>query len=301
MTLLKRITGIGAASFLALGLAACSNGTTSAEQNDEDQTIGDAVGYEIVGVDPGSGHMEATEQVLTEYDLSDWDLTSGNGAAMTAALKRAYDKKEPIIVTGWNPHWKFTTFDLKFLEDPKLIYGDEEQIYTYARLGLKEDMPEAYTILERFHWEADDMREIMIEIEGGVAPEDAALHWVEGNTDKISEWTDGVSSVDGDKITLVLAPWDSEIASHNMLKLVLEDKGYDVTLSIVEPGPLFSALASGGADASAAFWLPYTHETYLNKYEGQFEEIGLNMTGVRQGLVVPAYMEDVNSIEDLNN
>lgn len=299
MTLLKKFTGLGAAAFLALGLAAC--GSTSAEQENEKQTVGDSVGYEIVGIDPGSGHMQATEKVMTEYDLSDWEVTSSNGAAMTAALKRAYDKKEPIIVTGWNPHWKFLTYDLKFLDDPKQIYGDEEQIHTYARLGLKEDMPQAYTILDRFHWEAEDMGEIMIEIEDGVEPEEAARNWVEANPEKIAEWTDGVDAVDGDDITLVFAPWDSELASHNMIKLVLEDMGYTVTLSTVEPGPLFSSLASGGADASVAPWLPYTHKVYVEKYEGQFDDLGPNMTGVRQGLVVPAYMEDVNSIEDLKS
>ena len=299
MTLLKKFTGLGAAAFLAVGLAAC--GSTSAEQEKGDQTVGDSVGYEIVGIDPGSGHMQATERVMTEYDLSDWKVTSSNGAAMTAALKRAYDNKEPIIVTGWNPHWKFLTYDLKFLDDPKQIYGDEEQIHTYARLGLKEDMPEAYTILDRFHWEAEDMGEIMIEIEDGVEPEEAARNWVEANPEKIAEWTDGVDSVDGDEITLVFAPWDSELASHNMMKLVLEDMGYTVTLSSVEPGPLFSSLASGGADASVAPWLPYTHKVYVEKYEGQFDDLGPNMTGVRQGLVVPAYMEDVNSIEDLKS
>lgn len=301
MSLFKKITGIGASALLALGLAACGNDTEGSEETGENQTVGDLVDYEIVGIDPGSGHMQATEKVLTEYELDDWELISGNGASMTAALKRAYDKEEPIIVTGWDPHWKFLTFDLKFLDDPKLVYGGEEQIHTYARLGLEEDLPEAYEILKRFEWEAEDMGEIMIEIEDGVDPAEAARNWVEANSDKIEQWTDGVEPVDGDKITLAFAPWDSELASHNMIKLVLEDMGYDVTLSSVEPGPLFSALASGGADASVAPWLPYTHKVYVDEYEGQFEDLGPNMTGVKQGLVVPTYMEDVNSIEDLNN
>ncbi len=301
MTLFKKLTGLGTAALLTLGLAACSDDSTNAnpEQDGSAKTVGDLVDYEIIGIDPGSGHMQATEEVMVEYGLDDWKLTSGNGAAMTAALKRAYDKEEPIIVTGWNPHWKFLTYDLKFLDDPKSLYGDAEQIHTYGRVGLKDDLPEAYTILERFHWEPEDMGEIMIEIEDGVDPVEAAQNWVDDNQEKVAEWTDGVDTVDGDEITLVYAPWDSEIASHNMIKIVLEDMGYNVTLTSVEPGPLFSALADGGADASVAPWLPNTHKIYVDQYEGQLEDLGVNMTGVRQGLVVPAYMEDVNSIEDL--
>ena len=36
---------------------------------------------------------------------------------MTQALSDAIANEEPIIVTGWNPHWKFAAFDLKYLED----------------------------------------------------------------------------------------------------------------------------------------------------------------------------------------
>lgn len=299
MKMRKKLFGIGAAACLAVGLAACGSGSAQ----DGDQTVGESVDYKIIGLDPGSGHMEASEEVMVEYGLEedDWELIYGNGAAMTAALKRAYDREEPIVVAGWNPHWKFLTYDLKFLDDPKLLYGDEEQIHTYARLGLKEDKPEAYEILSRFNWTADDMGDIMMDIEAGVDPKEAAQKWVDANEEKVAEWTDGVDSVDGEAFTFVLAPWDSEIASHHMLQVVFEQQGYDVTISTVEPGPLFASLASGGSDASVAVWLPYTHKTYIEKYEGEFEDLGHNMEGVRQGLVVPAYMEDVNSIEDLRN
>ena len=48
-----------------------------------------------------------------------WQLVEGSSAAMVAELKKAYNNKEPIIVTGWSPHWMFSSFDLKYLDDPK--------------------------------------------------------------------------------------------------------------------------------------------------------------------------------------
>lgn len=306
MNLKKKVFGLGAAALLALGLAACGDDDVEEDTGSDDtstpdvteEAVGESVDYKITGIDPGAGIMEAADRAITDYELDEWTLTTGSGSAMTAALKKAYDNEEPIIVTGWTPHWKFAEFDLKYLEDPEGSFGGEEQIRTIGRTGLADDLPEAHEILSNFNWTADDMGEVMIAIQDGEKEEVAAQNWIDANEDKVAEWTDGVEKVDGDKIKLAYVAWDSEIASHNVMKLVLEDMGYDVTLTQVEAGPLWTAVANGSADASLAAWLPVTHETYADKFEGDFEELGINMEGVKIGLVVPEYM-DIDSIEDL--
>jgi len=299
MKLTKKVLGLGAVALLAVGLAACGSDKNEAD-GDSTKTVGESIDYKITGIDPGAGIMEATEKVLTEYDLTDWDLTTGSSAAMTASLKKAYDKEQPIIVTGWTPHWKFAKYDLKYLEDPKGVYGGEEQIRTIGRIGLAEDLPEAHQILSKFNWTEEDMGEVMVAIQEGEKEDAAAQKWVEANEEKVAVWTEGVEKVDGDKIKLAYVAWDSEIASHNVMKIVLEDMGYKVTLTQVEAGPLWTAVADGSADASLAAWMPLTHKTYADKFEGKFEELGVNMEGVKVGLVVPQYM-DIDSIEDLKN
>jgi glycine betaine/proline transport system substrate-binding protein len=297
MKLAKKVVGLGAVALLAVGLAACGSDKNEAG-GDSTKTVGESVDYKITGIDPGAGIMEATEKVLVEYDLTDWDLTTGSSAAMTASLKKAYDKEQPIIVTGWTPHWKFAKYDLKYLEDPKGVYGGEEQIRTIGRIGLAEDLPEAHQILSQFNWTEEDMGKIMVAIQDGEKEDVAAQNWVDANKEKVADWTNGVEKVDGDKIKLAYVAWDSEIASHNVMKIVLEDMGYKVTLTQVEAGPLWTAVADGSADASLAAWMPLTHKTYADKFEGKFEELGVNMEGVKVGLVVPKYM-DISSIEDL--
>jgi glycine betaine/proline transport system substrate-binding protein len=302
MTLTKKLIGFGATALLALGLAACGNDAGKTEDEGTATgtatSVGESVNYKITGIDPGAGIMETTEKAIEEYELTDWDLVSGSGAAMTAALKKAYDKENPIIVTGWTPHWKFAKYDLKYLEDPKGVYGGEEQIRSIGRIGLAEDLPEAHQILSQFHWTEEDMGEVMMAIQEGEKEEVAAQNWIDANEEKVAEWTAGVEKVDGDKIKLAYVAWDSEIASHNVMKIVLEDMGYDVTLTQVEAGPMWTAVADGSADATLAAWLPITHKTYAEKFEGKFEELGVNMEGVKIGLVVPTYM-DIDSIEDL--
>ncbi|EKN68228.1 glycine betaine ABC transporter substrate-binding protein [Schinkia azotoformans] len=284
---------------LAIGLAACgSQGAGNEGEESTTAAVGESVDYEIIGIDPGAGIMKATAKAIEDYGLEDWTLIEGSGAAMTAALKKAYDKEEPIIITGWTPHWKFVKFDLKYLEDPKGVYGDEENIHTITRNGLVEDHPNAVKVLDQFHWTADDMSTVMVMIEEGTKEEEAAAKWVEENAEKVAEWTAGAEKVDGDKITLAYVAWASEIASTNVLAKVLTDLGYDVTMTQLEAGPLWAGIADGSADASVAAWLPVTHADYAAEFEGKFEDLGSNMEGTRIGLVVPSYM-DINSIEDL--
>ena len=74
----------------------------------------------ITGIEPGAGIMSATENALEAYpNLDSWTLLPSSSGAMTVALDQAISNEEEIIVTGWSPHWKFATYDLKYLEDPE--------------------------------------------------------------------------------------------------------------------------------------------------------------------------------------
>ncbi|RDD60424.1 hypothetical protein DRB17_18120 [Ferruginivarius sediminum] len=34
-------------------------------------------------------------------------------AGMTSSLKRAIEREEWVVVTGWSPHWRFGRWDLR--------------------------------------------------------------------------------------------------------------------------------------------------------------------------------------------
>lgn len=291
-----------------LMLSACNSGTNSDQGNnggtgegESSASVGSQVNHQIIGIDPGAGIMKATATAIEEYGLSDWTLVEGSGAAMTATLDKAIKNEEPIIITGWTPHWMFAKYDLKYLEDPKLVYGEAEEIHTVVRLGLQEDQPEAYQFLSNFKWTSDEMGEIMTAIQEGQDPEEAARAWAEANSDRVDEWTEGVNPVDGTEFKFSYVAWDSEIASTNLLKVIMEDRlGFKVTALQVEAGPMWTGVANADVDATVAAWLPLTHADYWNQFQDQVEDLGANMEGVKTGLVVPAYM-DITSIEDLAN
>ena len=144
---------------------------------------------QITGIDPGAGIMSMAENAIDEYGLDDIRLRSGSGATMTAALDAAIRNQEDIVVTGWTPHWMFARYDLNYLEDPKEVFGGEEEIDTIVRKGLKEDKPEAYAILDNFEWTPEDMNEVMLmNQEKGSDPYENAKQWVAEHPEKVNAW-----------------------------------------------------------------------------------------------------------------
>jgi glycine betaine/proline transport system substrate-binding protein len=293
---LKKLSVI-AFSIVALSLVGCSANNSGDETKKADETYGEQMDYKITGIDAGAGVMQAAENAMKDYDTK-FNVQSSSGAAMTQALADAYENKEPIIITGWSPHWMFSKYDLKYLDDPKESFGGAEHISTVVRKGLKEDMPDAYKILDQFAWTPEDMESVMLKINDGGDIEEVARQWITDNTDKVSKWTEGTKKVDGEEIKLAYVAWDTEIASTNVIGLVLEDMGYNVKLTQVDAGPMFAAVSTGDADALVAAWLPGTHAKYMEDYKGKIEDLGANLEGAKIGLVVPSYM-DINSIEDL--
>lgn len=283
----------------ALLLAACGDDTGSSDNsNNKTASIGEQVDYKIIGIEPGAGITGLSHDTLEQYEnLEGWTLQESSTAGMIGTLDQAIRNEEPVIVTGWTPHWMFSAYDLKFLEDPKGVLGGAENINTVVRKDLEKDLPDVYTVLDRFHWETEDMEKVMYDAQNADF-ETSAADWVEKNKDKVNEWTQDIAQGNGEKVKLVSVPWDSEIASSSVVKLVLENLGYEVEVIPVDPAIMFQAIATGEGDATVAPWLPTTHQSFYEKHKDDIVDLGENLEGTQNGFVVPAYM-DIDSIEDL--
>ncbi|QAS51696.1 glycine betaine ABC transporter substrate-binding protein [Halobacillus litoralis] len=269
------------------------------ESSSEEVNYGEELNYEITGIEAGAGVVATAETAVEEYEnLSGWEVSTSSSGAMATALGEAVENEEPIVVTGWTPHWKFAKYDLKYLEDPKEVFGGEEQIKTMVRQGLEEEKPNAYKILDQFNWEAADMESVMLEITNGTSEQEAAQNWISENQDKVDAWTEGTEEVDGTEVELVYVNWDSEIASTNVIAEVMREQGFDVTITPLDNGPMWESVASGEVTGMVAAWLPGTHGDLYEEHKDSLEDLGANLEGAKIGLVVPEYM-DVDSIEDL--
>lgn len=143
----------------------------------------------IYGIDPGAGIMAATDDALDAYNLN-FNVIDSSDAAMVIQLGQAIANEDWIIVTGWVPHWKFDSYDLKFLEDPKNVYGEEESINTIVRQGFQEDFsPEVVQFFENFYLSQPQLHEMMNIIrESNQSELELAKEWIKANSDVVESW-----------------------------------------------------------------------------------------------------------------
>src|SRR5699024_5374922 len=141
---------------------------------------------EITGFEPGAGTMEVTNEVVDEYDL-DLELVQSSEAAMISSIQEAYKNEEPIVAPLWKPHRVFSEMDLKFLDDPKKIYGDVEKIYHATREDFADDYPEVAQWLDNWEMDDEELGKLMIDINDAEEPIDGDEKWVEDNQDLVDE------------------------------------------------------------------------------------------------------------------
>lgn len=116
----------------------------------------------IQGIDPGAGIMQLSKKTLKAYDLKqDYRLISASGAAMTAALKRAEDRKQWIVVTGWTPHWMMGKWHLRFLKDPRSTLGKPQHVDVLARQDFSQDHPQVARMLSQMYIPLDELQKAM--------------------------------------------------------------------------------------------------------------------------------------------
>ncbi|MFG2982013.1 ABC transporter permease/substrate binding protein [Streptomyces sp. NPDC048258] len=106
----------------------------------------------IIGIEPSAGAMSILkDKVLKEYGLEgEYQVVDGSTPGMLAELKRAHDKKEPVVTVLWSPHWAYSSYELTKLEDPKGVWGKGDGIHTLARKGFAADEPDVARWLSSF-------------------------------------------------------------------------------------------------------------------------------------------------------
>ena len=151
----------------------------------------------INGIEAGSAINNQTRRTLERYGLDDaFSVTAASGPATWQALESAVEEERPIVVTGWYPHWKWSEFDLKYVNGARTgdnvdIWGESEDIFTLVDNGFTERFPkDVVCFLKGFEVDDDQVISLMSAFNnrGGTSKPEAARQWIANNPEDVAGW-----------------------------------------------------------------------------------------------------------------
>jgi len=156
----------------------------------------DELNGEINGIESGSAVNDQTRQILKNNNIEGFSVVASSGPATWQALENAVQNKEPIVVTGWYPHWKWGSFDLKYLEGAQTgqtsVFGAPEDVFKIVDNEFVEEFPkDAVCFLKVSEVNDEQIESLMDDFRnrGDMSKREAASQWVENNSDGVvSQW-----------------------------------------------------------------------------------------------------------------
>jgi glycine betaine/proline transport system substrate-binding protein len=106
-------------------------------------------------------------------------------------------------------------------------------------------------------------------------------------------WIGGCGGSTGKKplVRLAYVDWTESIGMTEVARRVLEKRlGVRVETKKMSLEEVFSSLARGESDAFLNAWLPTTHASFVQRYGGDLEDLGVSYEGARIGLAAPVYV-----------
>lgn len=159
--------------------------------------MGRLVDYPADWGTPGADRMAG-------LDLPFKAVPAGSEGALIAELRAATERKSPLLITFWQPHWAMSAYDVRFVDLPE---GTEEcftdpawgpnpnavndcdfapsRIFKAAWSGMAAKWPAAFEILSAYQLSVEDQQPMMgaIDVDGG-SVEEVVSAWMAENEAK---------------------------------------------------------------------------------------------------------------------
>ncbi|GAA2061697.1 hypothetical protein GCM10009801_04230 [Streptomyces albiaxialis] len=148
----------------------------------------------IVGIEPTAGQTRTVEKsVIPEYGLrGKYRQKAKDTGTMLRALDTAYAAERPVLVAMWRPHWAFSKYDIRYLDDPADAFGDPDKLHTLVSRkfhGRRDN--EALEWLRNFRVTPDQLQglEAAIQEAGGAEHKTATVEtWIGDNESLVKQW-----------------------------------------------------------------------------------------------------------------
>lgn len=138
---------------------------------------------------------------MTGFGLPFKAVPAGSEGALITELRASTEKKSPLLIVFWQPHWAMSAYDVKFVDLPvgnddcfnDASWGSNpnathdcdfapSRIFKAGWSGMAEKWPAAYEILTNYQLNVADQQPMMgaIDVDGG-SVEDVVAKWMADN------------------------------------------------------------------------------------------------------------------------
>ncbi len=143
--------------------------------------------YDLIGIDSDAGVMQKARIAIKQYDLP-LNLLNLSETEMIKHLEDSIKRRKEVVVTGWEPHWVFARYDLRFLKDPDNIFGKKENIHSIGRTGLGQDHPHAVRFFERMQLTEKQLNQLVYFVRLSEDPKAGVKNWMKENEYIVNQW-----------------------------------------------------------------------------------------------------------------
>ncbi len=147
--------------------------------------VGDSI--QIIGIDEGAGIMTSTRNALAHYGI-DSNLFTSSDDQMTFQMADSIRRRKEIVVTGWEPHWIFNRYAVRFLEDPDNIFPDDEHIYIVGNKESIKEHPHATDFFRRMQLTDKQFNNLIDQVKMATNPLNGIHQWMEKNKFVVNKW-----------------------------------------------------------------------------------------------------------------
>lgn len=157
----------------------------------------DEYGGKIYGIEQGAGLTKTTqEEAIPTYGLDDYEFVISSTPAMLAQVQQATEAGDNVLVTLWRPHWAYSAFPVRDLEDPEGAMGGAEIISSASRSGFSEENPKAAQIVNNLvlnDEQLSSLEDLMMSEEhhNGENHDAAVAEWLEANPEFADQLRNG--------------------------------------------------------------------------------------------------------------
>ena len=131
----------------------------------------------ILTSEVGNGQYTLTVKAIEDYKLTGYKLVGSSESGMLNEMDRNLKRDKWSLVNAWSPHWMFSKWSLRYLDDPKQIFGGAEQIHAMARKGFSQEHPEVAYFFAHFSLPQADLEALMMQARESTADKAVAAYY----------------------------------------------------------------------------------------------------------------------------